>query len=111
MLPVLRLLSLFLGGVTLSCALAIPMIGPWFKGPGIAVSAALLLAALAPGGIAPRALRSMHGFALGVFAVALTGYLGPNAPIVPLLAGGMAINLAGIVLLRGATHPVARAFG
>jgi len=111
MLPVLRLLSLFLGGVTLWCALAIPMIGPWFKGPGIAVSAALLLTASVPGGIAPRALQSMHSFALGVFAVALTGYLGPNGPIVPLLAGGIAINLAVIVLLRRAKHAAAHAFG
>lgn len=111
MLSMLRLLSLTVGGFTLWFALTIPVIAPWFKGPGIAVAVMLLIAALVPARIAPRVLESMNGFACGVFAVSLTGYLGPNGPIVPLLIAGMAMNLAVIVLLRFRQPVPVKAFG
>ncbi|MBQ1500187.1 MAG: hypothetical protein IIZ38_17915 [Sphingomonas sp.] len=100
MLLMLRLLSLVVGGFTVWRVLYGQMPSPLFKGPCIAVGAWMVLSALLPGKNAAWIMSSANSCALGVYLVALAGYLGPSKPVEPLLVAGMVANLMVILLLR-----------
>ncbi len=106
MLLILRLLAFAVGGVTAYRVLDGSMTNPTFKVPELAVGGTLILAALLPRGAAPSGLTAASGYALGVFSIALAGYLVPGRPVDPLLIAAMAINLVTIAMLfpRGDHH-------
>lgn len=99
MLPMLRLLSLVVGGFTAWRVLGGQMTSTLFKVPDLAVGAVMVLAALIPNKGAAPALVAANAYAFGVFSVALAGYLVPSKPVEPLLIAGMAVNLVVILLL------------
>jgi peptidoglycan/LPS O-acetylase OafA/YrhL len=106
MLLLLRLLSILVGAATAWRVLDGQMTQPLFKVADLAVGAALVIAALMPKGVAPTALVAASAYALGVFSIALAGYLVPGHPADPLLMAAMAVNLTTILLLfpRGGHH-------
>lgn len=106
MLLVLRILSLVVGGASAWFVLNGAMTAPLFKVADLAVGAALVIAALMPRNIAPTALVAASAYALGVFSIALAGYLVPGKPVDPKLIAAMAVNLTTLLLLfpRGGHH-------
>jgi hypothetical protein len=106
MLILLRILSFTVGAATAWRVLDGQMTASLFKAAELAVGAALVIAALMPKAIAPTALIAASAYALGVFSIALAGYLVPGKPVDPLLMAAMAVNLTTILLLfpRGAHH-------
>ena len=106
MLIILRLLSFTVGAAAAWRVLDGQMTAPLFKVADLAVGAVLVIAALMPRGIAPTALIAASAYALGVFSIALAGYLVPGKPVDPLLMAAMAVNLTTILLLfpRGSHH-------
>lgn len=106
MLLLLRILSLVVGAATAWRVLDGTMTAPLFKAADLAVGAALVIAALMPRAVAPMALVTANAYALGVFSVALAGYLVPGRPVDPLLMAAMAVNLTTVLLLfpRGSHH-------
>lgn len=106
MLLILRLLAFAVGGVTAYRVLDGSMTNATFKVPELAVGAALVIAALLPKPVGPTALIAASAYALGVFSIALAGYLVPGRPVDPLLIAAMAINLVTIAMLapRSSDH-------
>lgn len=106
MLLILRILSFTVGAATAWRVLDGQMTSPLFKVAELALGAALVIAALMPRAIAPTALIAASAYALGVFSIALAGYLVPGKPVDPLLMAAMAVNLTTVLLLfpRGSHH-------
>ncbi len=106
MLILLRILAFTVGAATAWRVLDGQMTAPLFKVADLAVGAVLVIAALLPKAIAPTALIGASAYALGVFSIALAGYLVPGRPVDPLLMAAMAVNLTTILLLfpRGGHH-------
>ena len=106
MLILLRILSFTVGAATAWRVLDGTMTAPLFKVADLVVGAALVIAALMPKAVAPIALVTASAYALGVFSIALAGYLVPGRPVEPLLMAAMAVNLTTLLLLfpRGGHH-------
>lgn len=99
MLLLLRILSIAAGTGTLLNVLGGRMTNPLFIVADLVAGAALVIAALLPRPSVAPALVAAHGYALGVFSVALADYIVPGRPVNPLLVLVMAVNLGTIVAL------------
>jgi hypothetical protein len=106
MLLALRILSIAVGAGTAWRVIDGTMTAPLFKIAELFLGAVLVIAALLPRPVAPTAMIAAHAYALGVFSIALAGYLVPGRPVDPLLMAAMAVNLSAVLLLfpRGGHH-------